>query len=262
MKRRIIILVCILLLVITFSTKVFALKGFSNTQRIKIDCNFDDWRNKPYYIDYKHDIKSTELNFLMVKYFTDDEYLYLYVERQSAKKSKPWDFQVIILNAEKGKEDYEEIPTQYKYYKKHNYYRPYKFEEMGYVSFDISSNYDNYKGHKGIPVKISMDGEVIETTLSASNNSKSIEFRIPLEKVGLDGPNKEIKFMLKSGYDKKAKKQGEYPYDWVPNGKPIIITTGPTYWQSSSIIFFIAVSFISYRIYRKRISKIKPIEIS
>jgi len=252
LKRGIIILVCILLFTIVFSTKAVALKTSPNTQMIKIDGYFDDWKDKPYYIDYKHDIKSTWVNFLEMKYFADDKYLYLYVERQSAKKSEPWDFKVIILNAEKGKENYEEIPTEYKYYKKHNYYRPSKFEEMGYVDFDISSNYNNYKGHKKIPVKVSMDGEVIETTLSASDNSKRIEFRVPLEKVGLDEPNKEIKFMLKSSYDEKAEKQGEYPYDWIPNGKPIIVTTGPTYWQSSSIIFFVIVSIIVYCIYRKK----------
>lgn len=256
MKRGLRILVLLLLFTIIFSTEVFALRT-SYTDEIKIDGNFNDWEDKPYVIDYKRDIISPWLNFLEVRYFADDKYLYLYVERVSAKKSEPWDFKVIILNAERGRKYVEEVPVKYTHYQVHNYYRPSKFAKMKFTQFDIESNYTYKKSHNGTPIKVSFEGKEIETTLSASNNNKIIEFRIPLEKVGLDGPNKEVEFMLKSVYDENAiDKYGnifdEHPYDWVPNGEPIIVTTGPTYWQMTSMVFFIVVSFIAYRIYKKK----------
>lgn len=175
---------------------------------------------------------------------------YLYVDMQSAKKSEPWDFKAIILNTEKERRYSDEIPVEY--YRKHNYYRPSKFEKMKFAAFDISSDYTYRRNHKGIPITVSFNGRKIETTLSGFSSNKRIEFRIPLEKVGLDGPNKEVEFMLKSACDSKADKKGEYPFDWVPNGKLIVVTTGLTYWQMSSMIFFIGVSFIVYRIRKKR----------
>lgn len=245
MKRELRIVVLLLLLIILFSTEVFALTT-SYTDEIKIDGEFDDWEDKPYVTDYKHDIKSTWLDFLEVRYFADDRYLYLYVERQSAKKSDTWDFEVIILNAEKGKNNYEDIPVAYD-----GNYRPTKFKKINIAQYEIKSDYEYYRSSNRIPIKVSFGGKKIETTLSGFSNNKIVEFRIPLEKVGLDGPNKEVEFMLKSAYDEKADKKGEYPFDWVPNGKSIIVTTGPTYWQMSSMIFFIVVSFVAYKIYKK-----------
>lgn len=249
MKKSFRIFVLILILLVGSSIEAFAIRNSDNTNEIKIDGKFNDWKGKPNINDYKNDIESNWLNFKEVKYYADDRYLYLYVERQSAKKSETWDFEVLILNATIGKIYSEEIPV--KYYKKYNYYRPYEFEEMDYAIFKISNDYTYKKSSKGIPVSVSFNGEIIETTLSASNNNKKIEFRIPLDKVGLNGPNKEVKFMLKSAFDENADKKGEYPYDWIPNGKPILITTGPTYWQISSAILFIMISFIAYRVYKK-----------
>lgn len=251
MKKEIIILSIILLLIVCFSTDTFATENSQNTKEITIDGDFKDWKDKPYVIDKKKDIRSSWLNFTKVKYFADDQYLYLYVEKLSSNKWYPWSFNVLILNAEKGKRYYSYIPTEYEYDKKLKYYQPSKYKKMNYAQFEVISDYSYYGKKKGTPIKISFNGENIETVLLKSNNNKRIEFKVPLEKVGLDGQNKELKFMLKSAYDTRARIKGLYPYDWVPDGKPIIITTGPTYWQLTSIPLFIIVAFIVNRKYRK-----------
>lgn len=252
MKKEIIILILILLLSIGFSTEAFAFERSQNTQEIMIDGDFDDWKDKPYVIDNKDDIRSNWLNFTEVRYFADDQYLYLYAERESSNNWYPWSFNILILNAEKGKIYYDSIPIEYKYDKKHKYYQPSKYKRVRYAQFKISRDYSYYRKNKGIPIKVSFNGKKIETIFLTSNNNKRIEFKVPLENVGLDGQNKEVKFMLKSSFDVKAYSKGLYPYDWAPNGKPIIITTGPTYWQISSALFFLGVSFIVYGIYKKR----------
>jgi len=252
LKRELKIIILILLFTISLSTEVFALKGSQNPQEIEIDGDFDDWKDKPYLSDYKRDIVSSSLNFTEVRYFADGEYLYLYVERKSAKKSQPWDFDLLILNAERGWKQYGVIPTKFKYNRKYKYYIASNFKRVKYVKFDISTDDSYRKNNRGTPIKVCLNNEKIESSMSISSNNKRVEFRIPLERVGLEGENKEIKFMLKSAFDIKSYKKGLYPYDWIANGKPIIMTTGSTYWQMSALIFFIVVSFIGYRFTKKR----------
>ena len=112
MKRRFKTLMITLLFTMIFSTKVFT----ADTDEIKIDGSFDDWDDKPVFNDYKRDIISEWLNFLEVRYFADDQYLYLYVTRVAAKKSDPWDFEVIILNAQKERNYEEDIPVEYEHF--------------------------------------------------------------------------------------------------------------------------------------------------
>lgn len=253
MKKGLRILILILLFTIILSTQVFAVKLSQSEHGIEIDGEFDDWKDKPYFRDYKRDIVSTSLNFREVRYFADEEYLYLYVERQSAKKSQYWNFDLLILNAERGRKHYGIIPTKYKYDRKYNYYIASKFKKFKYVKFDIGTDHSYRRNYKGIPIKVCINDEKIESRISASNDNKRIEFRIPLEKVGLEGENKEVKFMLKSSFDIKAYRKGLYPYDWIANGKPIIMTTVSTFWQVSAIVFFAAISFMGHRIYKKRV---------
>lgn len=225
--------VIVLLLMFIFMSPMRAFAANSSASNIILDGNFDDWNDKPFISDAKHDEKSPWLDFLEVRYFADNQYLYLKVERQSANKSETWHFNVVVLNAVNGQKQ-----VQYPFGQNNPVYAP---------QFDISTDYTDNKSQNGAVVTVSFNGENIESTFSASNNGKEIEFRIPLAKVGLDGLNKEIQFMLKSDVDPKTGQN-----DWVPDGRPMIMTTGPTFWQLSSIVSFIVVSFIAYRIYRKR----------
>lgn len=261
MKNRLKIILLLLIFTFISSTKVLAAN--STTNKIIIDGNFEDWKNKPSVSDSKHDIKSPWLDFVQVEYFADDKYLYLDVQRQSAKKSEPWHFNVVILNAVKGKKQ-----LQY----------PFGYNKPVYApQFDISTYYTDEKSCKGALVNVSFNGENIEKTFSVSNDGKEIEFRIPLSKVGLDGLNKEIQFMLKSDVNEKngdnnqsKQKEGDNNQwgrnggddnktnvvDWAPNDRPIIITTGPTFWQLSSVFLFTTVSFMAYGVYKKINKKI------
>lgn len=200
---------------------------------IRLDGDFTDWENKPFVSDPKHDIKTTWFDFLNVGYFADDQYLYLYVNRLSAKKSEPWHFHVVILNAEEG-----EMHVHYPFGSDN----PISAPQFGITSYNIKN-----KSHTGTIVNVSFDGEEIEETFSAANNGKKIEFRVPLSKVGLEGLNKEIEFMLKSDVDEKTGK-----IDWVPDGRKIIVTTGPTFWQISTVLLFAAVSVVAYKKLRRR----------
>lgn len=225
--------IIVVLLMFIFASPIKAFAANSEASNIILDGNFDDWSDKPFISDVKHDEKSPWLDFLEIRYFNDNQYLYLKVERQSANKSEPWHFNVVILNAVSGQKQ-----IQHPFGQSKSVYAP---------QFDISTDYTDNKSDNGAIVNVSFNGENIESTFSASNNAKEIEFRIPLAKVGLDGLNKEVQFMIKSDVDPKTSE-----IDWVPDGRPIIITTGPTFWQLSSIFLFIVVSFIAYGIYRKR----------
>lgn len=234
MKNRFNIIVLLLMFISISPMKAFA--ASSSASNIILDGNFDDWNDKPFISDVKHDEKSPWLDFLEIRYFTDNQYLYLKVERQSANKSEPWNFNVVILNAIQG-----EKQLQYPFGQSKPVYAP---------QFDINTDYTDNKSHNGGIVNVSFNGENIESTFSAADDGKEIEFKIPLSKVGLDGLNKEIQFMLKSDTDPKTGQT-----DWTPNGRPIIITTGPTFWQLTSIFLFIVVSFIAYGIYGRRNEK-------
>lgn len=225
----------IILLLITAAffncNQVFAETTLSNSG-IVLDGSFNDWNGKPYIMDTKHDVQNTWQDFSGVKYCTDNQYLYLDVQRLSANKSESWHFNVVILNALTG-----DKLVQYIYGTSNPIYAP---------QFDITTSFTDNKSDNGAVVDVSFDGEDIEDTYSCSNDGKEIEFRIPLQKVGLDGINKMVVFMLKSNSSKNF-----YNVDWVPNGYPIIITNGPTFWQLSSIVFFAAVSYAAFKIYRK-----------
>lgn len=230
MKRGIWAFLIIFLCVFSLSNIAFA--SSTSGGEISIDGNFDDWSGKPSLTDTKHDIKSPSLDFTGIQYFSDDQYLYLRVDRQAAKKSEPWDFKVVMLNAELGQ--------------KHLNY-PFGSDKPVYApQFEIKSYYTGNSSSKGTAINVSFDGMDLETTFSAANNGKNIEFRVPLEMVGLSGQNKQVEFMVGSAEDSKT---GEV--DWVPDGEKIVVTTGPVmgkWWQA---IFFTAGSILAYGVFRK-----------
>ncbi|MDF2590916.1 MAG: hypothetical protein K0S75_382 [Clostridia bacterium] len=230
MRRRLLICILMVLMLIP-STQVFA----DVQNNIQLDGFFEDWVDKPSISDEKHNSGDTWKNFLNVGYFADDEYLYLRVERLSANKSEPWRFYAVMLNATEGnaleQHPFGSVPV----------YAP---------QFEIVTQYDDKKSHEGIEVSVIFEGNLLETTLSSENNAKEIEFRIPLESVGLNGLNKDVKFILKSDDNNST------DVDWVADGRPIIITTGPTLYEFTTIVCFAGVSFAAYKVIKKRNKKI------
>lgn len=226
MRNKLIIFL-LLLLVLVPNAQVFAEETNDAEHGIELDGDFKDWKDKPSVKDKKHDSGQTWTDFLEVGYFADDEYLYLRVDRQSAKKSEPWHFNVVMLNATVGNPI-----EQY----------PFGDEPIYAPQFDIVT--DNQI------VEVNFEGEQLESTLSAASNEKEIEFRVPLASVGLDGLNKEVEFMLKSNEENREE------VDWVADGRPIIITTGPTLSEFTTIICFASISFIAYKTIKKRNTKV------
>ena len=220
----------LLLITFTCSTKTFAENTLVKTSGITLDGNFDDWIGKPELSDPKQDNKDAWLDFVAIKYIADHEYLYLYVERLAAKKSAPWHFNVVIFNALSG-----QVALQYPFGQSSPVNAP---------EFHITTSFPSSKD--AALVNVSFNEEDIESNFSSSNNVKEIEFRLPLSKVGLHGFNKQIKFAMKSDAADVA------VVDWVPDSYEIIITTGPTGSEISSILFFIVISLIAYKKYKNR----------
>lgn len=195
---------------------------------ITLDGSFSDWAGKPDVIDIKNDIKSPQNDFIDVKYITDDEYLYLYAERLAASKNNPWHFEVIIPNGITGQN--EEV----------NLFNNGKASFL--PVFDVTVSFQKNLNL----VTIGYSGQTLETTLSSSANGKAIEFRIPLSKVGLSGPNHEIQFALKSDPDKNNN------IDYLPDAYPITLTTGPTGGIYTSVIFFVGVAVMIIKFNKKQ----------
>lgn len=189
---------------------------------IVIDGIFEDWSGKPYITDPKHDIKTPTSDITALGFIADNKYLYLNVERAAAKKSEPWNLSVVMINGLEGEIRAQDIPD-------------YKAFEA--PQFDIICNYDDSNNKSEMLVNVYLDGVRLETSFSASTNGKNIEFRLPLEKVGLSGKNKSIMFTVKSENDEKEA-------DWVPDGKTIVVTTGPSLWTFSYVIFFVFVLLV------------------
>ena len=234
MKAGIRTILFLLLISFTFATNTFAENPITKTSGITLDGNFDDWEGKPELNDAKHDTKSPWLDFLDIKYIADNEYLYLYVERLAAKKSEPWQLGVVIFNAVSGQTE-----LQYPFGQRIPVNAP---------QFDITTSFPGSKNEA--LVNVSFNGQDLESTFSSSNNDKEVEFRIPLSKVGLDGFNKQVKFAIKSGFEKNT------VIDWAPDKYEITMTTGPTGSEISSIFFFIVISLMAFKIYRSKKQKV------
>lgn len=202
---------------------------------IDIDGEFNDWKNKPYINDYKYYYIDKSTDFTQIRYFCDDEYLYVYAKRTNNKSLKAEDSSLVITNAIKGVKQEQYILGATKVI-----YAP---------QFDINtsrSKHNKNKNNVGNIVNVSYNGENIESTFSASYDNKDMEFRVPLKLVGLDGGSKEVRFMMKYYGDKAV--GNVY---WVPSAGPITITTGPSLWKWTYGLFFLAAFIPAYKIYDK-----------
>ncbi len=213
MKYIIKIALLLLLLILSLTGIAFA---NNDDAPIAIDGAFRDWDGKPYIADSKHDVKTPASDITALSFIADNKYLYLSVERIAAKKSEPWNLSVIMINGSEGEMYPQDIPG---------------YKAFSSPQFDIICDYNNSNNKSKMLINVYLDGVKLESSFSGSANGKNIEFRLPLEKVGLSGKNKSIMFTVKSQNDKKEA-------DWVPDGKTIVVTTGPSLWTFSYVIFF------------------------
>lgn len=253
MKKNYKILVVFLILLL-FPIRAEAASSSGN---IIIDGNFDDWTGKPTINDTIGDISYPWQDVSKLSYFTDQNYLYLCVTRESGVTSFDWDLDIFILNPEKNSTKLDKTVSNKinqmnknvtsSNSKNKNVYAS-VFEVRTYYAYDYP-----YYEEKGI-VDVTFGNKEIESTYSASKDGKKIEFRIPLNLIGLSGFDKQIRFFIAS-HDDFYWKHGYFYYDevdWVPDEGSILVTTGGTNWKLTTAVFFISVSAGAFIVYKKK----------
>lgn len=196
---------------------------------IVIDGNFDDWVGKPTIVDGVDPGNVPEKhNMVNMSYMSDDEYLYMRV-KLVAKVDYQYDLQVMFYNGTKG----EKTPHYPSYL---------DFEEM--IMAQTFSITVSGGGGEWDPIKtdVKFNKQFVESGIFTSDDGSEVEFRLPLELVGLDGPNKEIQFSVKSNPYSDIKN-----IDWISDDGPIIDTTGPVFGGLTFFVVLGVILFVSYR---------------
>lgn len=193
---------------------------------ISIDGVFDDWSNTPSLIDPSGDGTNNHEDLKAVKYITDDQYLYLFIERYPVdgeyNGNGLWDIWIPIINGNR--------------YGAHNCFFPWDRKDgevwraQSVSTFKVVGNFkekwDQQLGGnvKLFEVRIKINGESVgEDYLFKGLDGSKIEIKLPLSKVGLSG-NDEVVFSV--GSDIGA--ANEY-VDWIDNNGPITSTQGPIF---------------------------------
>lgn len=194
---------------------------------IVLDGVFDDWSDKPSVMDKEADSGTTGQDLKEIKYHSDDNYLYLYVERYTAEQGM--DLWIPIINGEIIGDN-----TQ-------NVFLPWDERNVGkpggeWVStpipcFKIHVDYASWDNSLQVKPKINTTSIGEDKTYYNADGTK-FEVRLPLEKVGLAGGNKEIIFNVASDISQWAPTN----IDWGSDKGPIVITQGPVFGSLTSVI--------------------------
>ncbi|MGL4773074.1 MAG: hypothetical protein ACRC2K_05845 [Clostridium sp.] len=232
-----IILISLLVTIIYPNVDALAETKDANTP-IELDGNFEDWNGKPVVRDKVGDAPALKDDLIELRYYNDEEYLYLYVEREAPQGKEEWDIQAVFHNGT-GYEQIHLFPWE-------NKGKPdWEWATANKTTVKINVNYEWYP-KDGFRVQVKLGDELIETTYSASVDGKRIEFRIPLKPLGLDGKGQEIQFSVKSP------PEAYYPtVDWIGDNGPIIITQGPVFGSLTWAIVMLALGGVAYIVYRK-----------
>lgn len=205
-------------------------------KHIKLDGDFGEWKDKPRIFDKIGDAPIEE-DIHDVRYFTDNNYLYLNINRHKHHfHNEKWDFQVLILDSPEGKKT------------EHYIYKNGKVTSFKATTFEVSVYQIEHKGKNLFVVTVYKDGIPIETTFSSRTKGGEIEFKLPLSLVGLQGANKNIKFLIKSNLSASSIAKIEY----VPDLGSILISTVPAIGNKYLEFLFFFIIIIIYRYYYKR----------
>lgn len=138
----ILISICIMFIVLPLAS--------NKSVNVNIDGNFDEWSYMPK-TSYEKEDKS-KINIKTIKYYLDDNYLYLYIERYY--KNKEWDIAVNVIDEKKLS----------------------NIEYNVKKTFRLKENNENGK----IEAYDTVDDKEIKDIISLFNNNK-LEVKIPLE---------------------------------------------------------------------------------
>ncbi|SHJ43945.1 hypothetical protein SAMN02745163_01973 [Clostridium cavendishii DSM 21758] len=239
--------ICLLL----FNTMAYATPG--NLKEISIDGNFNDWKGYPMIKDDIGDTPKPHEDIEFVQCAADNNDLYLHIKRVGEDKYTYWNLKAVIVNGRKG------ALFDHKYYPNKSDRYPNQGtnpDNTKYVSFkapqyDITVYYKDDYPKSNFYVKASFDDGkhgstvIFDNVAGVSKDGKEFEIKLPLHYVGLNGANRDVKLMLKSGVFEPLTN-----VDWAPE-KPITITKGTNAWEIFIGASFIFISFLAYKKLKK-----------
>lgn len=258
MKKALGTFVLTVVMILSFSVQAYAgeivEEGKSGKETpIKIDGDYSDWsddKEMPTIVDgpdihivndnkeYVQNIqKGQDLN--QVKYYKDDDYLYLYMDRKES--SSEWDIWIPIGNgALNGNKDssagdpfFFPVDNQGK--------APYEWSNSYCKAFHVRVDYQVNENVMRYKILYN-NNEVDNITVIPSSDGKQVEMRLPLKAVGLNGPNKTIYFNVACGIS-----QSPVNIDWINHGKGISVDNGPVFGDLTPVLTaagFLGVGFL------------------
>lgn len=233
MKKKLGVFISAILVCILGSKNVYAAEETSVKAPIVIDGSFSDWMDKPFKLDNVGDTPNTGEDLKEVRYFSDEDYLYLYIERYSA--SNGFDLRIPIINGTGY--------TESNFFPWENKDKPsWEWSSKNVTSFSVRGDYDRNTKEYRVSVRLGWKN-VGEDRLFTNSDGTKMEIRLPLKDIGLSGPNKEVKFAVSSNIHQDNSK-----IDWIPEDGPIVDTSGPIFGALTPIIAlsgFIGVGLIA-----------------
>lgn len=200
---------------------------------IVIDGKYDDWEGMPSVIDKSGDASKGSQDLKEVRYMADDNFLYLYIERYAPGST--WDIWIPFPDV-KG-EGTVFYPWEHGNKDKVN---DWEWKDTKKVAlFKITCEFS--KGKMG--VHLDYGSQKIGSYWYNNSDGLRFEIALPLEKVGLNGIGKEIKFSVASDISQWSPTK----VDWINDDGPIIVTDGPIFGSMTSLVVlssFIGVGYI------------------
>lgn len=204
------------------------------SSEIVIDGELSDWDLMPGLTDKSGDASKLSQDLKEVRYFADSDYLYLYIERYEAAHN--WDLWIPIGNAKGGSGS-----VFYPWENGNKDKQGWEWTSTyGVTYFSITATYSN-----GImSVYPSLKGERLEGGNYINSDGTRFEVKLPLDKIGLAGPDKKVSFSVASDISQWS----PVNVDWIYDEGFINIDKGPIFGGLTPIVVlssFILVGLIA-----------------
>ncbi|MEG0297398.1 MAG: hypothetical protein RR620_11835 [Clostridium sp.] len=215
---------------------------------IIIDGNYEDWSDKPSIIDVESDGVNSHEDLKELRYITDENYLYLYVERYPVegeyKNQGLWDIWIPIINGNgNGAHNtflpWDKVEGEVWYPQKVSTFKI----TTAFVEVWDSSVQAMVKEFR-VRVKLGEDNIGEDRVFRNADGSK-FEIRLPLSLVGLNG-NDEVIFSLASNISAPND-----DIDWIYSDGPIHNTQGPIFGILTGVISLGMFVWVAKVVYKK-----------
>ena len=241
MIRQRLTVILTLIFCIFGSTVVNAAEDKTVEAPIVIDGIFEDWSDKPTIKDSQGDTVDTKQDLKEIRYFTDDNYLYLYVERYNL--GQEWDLWIPI-DCNNGYEENVFFPWE------NNGKESWEWSSRKVTTYRISASYAPWENNS-LMVNVYLKDPNSNTPIYVGENQvfknsdgTRFEVRLPLGKIGLSGKDGKFSFAVASSISNWSPTN----VDWAPNDDFIHITEGPIFGALTPMIAiscFIGVGLIA-----------------